>query len=316
MNHHYHHCCLFIVVIMMTIDETLITTLAFSSMKHPWDQPVFQQRGHGFNIVEEGMRIREDKLIQPYRCWIAVVSRWRFAFWFRLPMWLCCQILFSWHIFMTYDDIQYSISYLCISQTFPSIHPFQHGWVDISPPVRENLGHKMTWCNGFGLMFEGPYSGHGGTQMPRNWGARGLSQKIPSCEAFDLPKTMQLNIEMFWGVQAWLWSSYPDCCAPGERSKGMKVQINWNHSCKDSVLDNLVWIWQKDMKLDVSPKKQMIYIYIYVYIHVIVWMCFISFVFCKNFKLFLNVHEIEVRGSYSKNRSKTSLAQSLRRAMA
>ena len=41
-------------------------------------------------------------------------------------------------IVMTYDDIwrhtiQYSISYLGISHTFPSIHPFQHGWVDISP---------------------------------------------------------------------------------------------------------------------------------------------------------------------------------------
>lgn len=171
-------------------------------------------------------------------------------------------------------------------------------------------------------MFEGPHSGHGGTQMPRNWGARGLSacpklrslwiSKKACYSTLESPENHTAkHWDVFWGVQAWLWSSYPDCCAPGERSKGMQV-ASWVEMMAAKIqclvgyfeFDKKTWNWMY------LPPKMMI-----------LWSivrCFISFVFCKLFKLFLNVLEIVDCFFFGspKNRFKTSLAQSLRRAMA
>lgn len=223
---------------------------------------------------------------------------------------------------MTYDDIHYSTAYhTCAfhTHTFASIHPrynFCRFSVFTHYTVRNCEGKSLPW------MFEGPHSGHGGTQMPRNWGARGLSACPKLRSLWISKKACYCTLESPENHTAKHWDVLRSTsvaleflpwllCTRRTIQRHASCKLSWNDGCKDSVLGRLFWIRQKDMKLDVSSPKKMI-----------LWSivrCFISFVFCKLFKLFLNVLEIVDSVFFfciPKHRFKTSLAQSLCRAMA
>lgn len=151
---------------------------------------------------------------------------------------------------MTYTTVQH-ITPVHFTHTFPSIHP-RYDWVGFHL-FRNCEGKSLPW------MFEGPHSGHGGTQMPRNWGARG--PKLRSLWVSRLAtvhwnhrKTIQLNIGMCFEEYK-RGFGVPTLIAVHPENDPKACKLNWNDGCKDSVLGRLFWIRQKDMKLDVSPPK-------------------------------------------------------------
>lgn len=132
-----------------------------------------------------------------------------------------------WH------TLQYSISHLCISHTLlhPSIRVII--FVGFHPLYCKELWGKISALD---VWRTSQWSWwHPNAQELRCERTVSMSQvaKLANFQEGLLHsnhrKTIQLNIGMFWGVQAWLWSSYPDCCAPGERSKGMQVakKLKW-----------------------------------------------------------------------------------------
>ena len=161
---------------------------------------------------------------------------------------------------MTYNTVQH-ITPVHFTHTFPSIHP-RYNWVGCtySGIVRENL--CLGCLKDLTVVMVAPKCP--GTEVRED------CQHVTSCEACEFPrrlatvhwnhrKTIQLNIGMFWGVQAWLWSSYPDCCAPGERSKGMQV-ASWVEMMAAQIqclvgyfeFDKKTWNWMY------LPQKMMI----------------------------------------------------------